>query len=121
MDAKKSMKKLIKSKRKEINEANKHTFSKEIQEVYNTTQSNPDSFCKTEKYLKAQRDSINRNVEELYEKHPNKPFKLVLIEILSLYPDFLPYDNVLKLVKYIKMDWMELKKSQKSVVVGTEA
>lgn len=82
--------------------ATKHLFSKEKQSLFESIQN---KIPTQSKYYKAQKDMIIQDVKHLFTKNPNIPLKKVIIKIMTSLPDFLPADNLVKVVGYIVKTW----------------
>jgi len=57
------------------------------------------------KYYKAQKGVIVENTKSIFSKNPDMPIKKVIIKIMTSLPDFLPADNLVKVVGYIVKTW----------------
>jgi len=61
-----------------------------------------------QKYYKAQKAFITEKVRSLHAENPDMPFRLVLMNVLETLPDFLPADNLMKVVGDVAAVWQEL-------------
>jgi len=86
-----------------ITKDNKYLLSKEMQAAYQHIQSKPIIFPK--RYLRAQKNNLNRKIHELYQKQPDLPAKLMLATLLKPLPDFIPADMLQELCVHILQCW----------------
>jgi len=70
---------------------------------------NQDTIHTPQKYHKAQKAFITEKVQSIHAQNPDMPFRLVLMNVLETLPDFLPADNLVKVVKDVVAVWEELK------------
>lgn len=82
--------------------ATKHLFSKEKQSLFESIQNRIPT---QSKYYKAQKDMVIKDVKHLFTKNPDMPIKKVIIKIMTSLPDFLPAENLIKVVGYIIKTW----------------
>lgn len=80
----------------------KQLFSKEKQALFESISKRVPT---QPKYYKAQKDLIIRKTKECFETTPEMPLKKVIIDIMTPLPDFLPADNLIKVVGYIVKTW----------------
>ena len=80
----------------------KQLFSKEKQVLFESISKRIPT---QPKYYKAQKDLIVKKTKECFATTPEMPLKKVIIDIMTSLPDFLPADNLLKVVGYIVKTW----------------
>ncbi|MCB0517892.1 MAG: hypothetical protein H6577_24940 [Lewinellaceae bacterium] len=60
------------------------------------------------KYLPAQSRFIAEKTKEIHTATPALPIRQVVVQILSVLPDFLPPDNILDVTRQIVEQWQKL-------------
>jgi|GEM_PF-1917724 len=80
----------------------------EVQHFQEWCADNQNTIHALQKYHKAQKAFITEKIQSLHAENLDMPFRLVLMNVLETLPDFLPADNLVKVVGDVAAVWQEL-------------